>query len=77
MQRLPRSARWDADQVRDEVRSYVLGHLGGDGVLIVDGTGFLKKGIGPAGPASAGRAAGQLRGLLGLALRGRSCRPES
>ncbi|WP_282434503.1 transposase [Streptomyces sp. Root55] len=49
MQRLLRSARWDADEVRDEVRSYVLDHLGGDGVLIVDETGFLKKGDRSAG----------------------------
>lgn len=49
MQRLLRSARWDADEVRDEVRSYVLEHLGSDGVLIVDETGFLKKGERSAG----------------------------
>lgn len=49
MQRLLRSARWDADEVRDEVRSYVLDHLGGDGVLVVDETGFLKKGLRSAG----------------------------
>jgi SRSO17 transposase len=49
MQRLLRSARWDADEVRDEVRSYALDHLGGDGVLIVDETGFLKKGLHSAG----------------------------
>jgi SRSO17 transposase len=41
--------RWDADEVRDEVRSYVLDHLGGDGVLIVDETGFLKEGRRSAG----------------------------
>lgn len=45
MQRLLRSARWDAD----EVRSYMLDHLGGGGVLIVDETGFLKKGLRSAG----------------------------
>ncbi|WP_405868217.1 transposase [Streptomyces sp. NBC_01515] len=49
MQRPLRSARWDADEVRDEVRSYVLDHLGGDGVLIVDETGFLKTGLHSAG----------------------------
>jgi SRSO17 transposase len=50
MQRLVRSARWDADAVRDEVRSYVVDHLGTpDGVLIVDETGFLKKGDQSAG----------------------------
>jgi SRSO17 transposase len=45
MQRLLRSARWDAD----EVRQHVADHLGGpDGVLIVDETGFEKKGNGSA-----------------------------
>jgi SRSO17 transposase len=38
-------ANWDADAVRDDLREYVLEHLGDDeGVLIVDETGFIKKG---------------------------------
>ena len=46
MQRLLNAAAWDADGVRDDVRGYVTGHLGSaDGVLIVDETGFLKKGV--------------------------------
>jgi SRSO17 transposase len=49
MQRLLRSARWDAEAVRDDVRHYVSEHLGGNGVLIVDETGFLKKGCRSAG----------------------------
>jgi SRSO17 transposase len=50
MQRLLRTARWSADDVRDDVRAYVVEHLGADdGVLIVDETGFLKKGRGSAG----------------------------
>ena len=50
MQRLLRTARWDADEVRDEVRAFVLEHLGtDDGVLIVDETGFLKKGTASVG----------------------------
>ncbi|MEU4704778.1 IS701 family transposase [Nonomuraea dietziae] len=49
MQRLLRQARWDADEVRDDVRSYVVEHLGPGGVLIVDETGFEKKGTGSAG----------------------------
>src|SRR5689334_1684315 len=50
MQRLLRSARWDVDAVRDVVRAYAVDHLGGDGgVLIVDETGFLKKGRSSAG----------------------------
>jgi len=43
-------ARWDADGVRDDVRSYVIEHLGDPGaVLVVDETGDLKKGTGTAG----------------------------
>jgi len=39
------SADWDVDGVRDDVRGYVVEHLGDpDGVLIADDTGFLKKG---------------------------------
>ncbi|MGX4736163.1 transposase [Kitasatospora griseola] len=50
MQRLLRTARWDVAEVRNEVRRYILDHLGtGDGVLVVDETGFLKKGRGSAG----------------------------
>ncbi len=50
MQRLLRYARWDADFVRDDIRAYAVEHLGTDGgVLIVDETGFLKKGRASAG----------------------------
>src|SRR6266540_3833809 len=46
MQRLLRTAVWDADAVRDDVREFVAGHLGHpDGVLIADETGFVKKGV--------------------------------
>jgi SRSO17 transposase len=45
VQRLLNAADWDADAVRDDLRAYVAEHLGQpDGVLIVDETGFLKKG---------------------------------
>ncbi len=45
MQRLLAGARWDADAVRDEVQAYVVEHLGDpQAVLVVDETGFLKKG---------------------------------
>jgi SRSO17 transposase len=45
MQRLLSTAFWDADRVRDDLRDYVLDHLGeGDAVLVIDETGFLKKG---------------------------------
>ena len=45
VQHLLGRAVWDADAVRDEVRGYVVEHLCDPGaVLIVDETGFLKKG---------------------------------
>jgi SRSO17 transposase len=45
MQRLLREAAWDADAVRDDVRDLVVEHLGTpSAVLVVDETGFLKKG---------------------------------
>src|SRR5438105_4424229 len=50
MQRLIASATWDADAVRDDLRAYVVEHVGDPGaVLIVDETGFLKKGDQSAG----------------------------
>ncbi len=51
MQRLLRTADWNADAVRDELRSAVVERLGGGGVLIVDETGFIKKGTRSAGVA--------------------------
>jgi SRSO17 transposase len=42
--------QWDADAVRDDLQAYVVQHLGDrDGVLILDETGFLKKGTKSAG----------------------------
>lgn len=50
MQRLLRRAEWNVDGVRDDIRDYVVEHLGSpEGVLIVDETGFLKKGTRSAG----------------------------
>src|SRR4051794_27384896 len=50
MQRLLAAAEWDADVVRDDLRAYVVEHLGDpDAVLVVDETGFLKKGTKSAG----------------------------
>jgi SRSO17 transposase len=51
MQRLLRTADWNADAVRDQLRSYVVERLGRGGVLIVDETGFIKKGSRSAGVA--------------------------
>jgi SRSO17 transposase len=52
-QRLLNSADWDAEAVRDDLREYVVEHLADEqsGVLIVDETGFLKKGEKSAGVA--------------------------
>jgi SRSO17 transposase len=46
VQRLPSAATWDADAVRDDLRAYVIDHLGdpASGVPIIDDTGFVKKG---------------------------------
>ena len=50
VQRLLSTYRWDADLVRDDLAGYVVEHLGdADGVLVVDETGFLKKGNKSAG----------------------------
>src|ERR671928_974256 len=41
---------WDADAVRDDLRAYVVDHLGDpEAVLVLDETGFLKKGDKSAG----------------------------
>jgi SRSO17 transposase len=80
MQRLLNNARWDARQVRDDLRSYVVEHLGDPGgVLIVDETGFLKKGTRSAGvqrqySGTAGRVENCQLGvfLAYAALRGRA-----
>jgi len=65
MQRLLRRADWDVDGVRDDLRAYVVEHLGdADGVLIADDTGFLKKGT---------RSAGVQRQYSGTAGRTENC----
>jgi SRSO17 transposase len=65
MQRLLRWADWDIDGVRDDVRAYVVERLGAvDGVLMVDDTGFVKKGT---------RSAGVQRQYSGTAGRTENC----
>jgi SRSO17 transposase len=65
MQRLLTAARWDADGLRDDVPGYVVEHLGGPGgVLVVDETGFLKKG---------GKSVGVQRQYSGTAGRVENC----
>ncbi len=50
MQRLLRTAVWDADGICDDLRTFVAAQLGRPGgVLICDETGFLKKGAGSVG----------------------------
>lgn len=45
LQRLLSWCQWDPDEIRDDLQDYVAERLGQpDGVLIVDDTGFLKKG---------------------------------
>jgi SRSO17 transposase len=52
VQRLLNAAHWDADAVRDDLQRYVVTHLGdADAVLVMDETGFLKKGTKSAGVA--------------------------
>jgi len=52
MQRLLSTTDWDPDLVRDDLQTYVVAHLGDpNGVLIIDETGFLKKGTRSAGVA--------------------------
>jgi SRSO17 transposase len=50
MQRLLSQAVWDVDGVRDEIRTFVLQHLGGSPLIIaIDETSFLKRGKHSAG----------------------------
>jgi SRSO17 transposase len=63
--RLLNRIEWDADEILDDVRDYVVEHLGDrEAVLIVDDTGFLKKGI---------RSAGVQRQYSGTAGRTENC----
>jgi SRSO17 transposase len=71
VQRLYTDADWDAEAVRDELRAYVLAHLGDadSGVVVVDETGFVKKGTKSAGVArqysgTAGRRENQQIGVF-------------
>src|SRR5258705_8134500 len=71
MQRLLNAADWDAEAVRDDLRTYVVEHLADEpsGVLVVDETGFLKKGTKSAGVArqysgTAGRRENQQIGVF-------------
>ena len=70
MQRLLNAADWDVAAVRDDLVAFVVEHLGDPaGVLIVDETGFLKKGTKSVGvqrqySGMAGRRANQQIGVF-------------
>lgn len=71
VQRLLNAADWDAEAVRDDLHTYVLEHLSDEpsGVLVIDETGFLKKGTKSAGVArqysgTAGRRENQQIGVF-------------
>ncbi|MFJ4415632.1 IS701 family transposase [Streptomyces sp. NPDC088925] len=50
LQHLLAGAKWQPGDIRDDLRSYIADTLGEDGgVLIIDDTGFVKKGITSAG----------------------------
>src|ERR1700736_3998089 len=53
VQRLLNAAVWDAEAVRDDLRAYVMEHLGDpeSGVLVIDERGFTKKGNASCGVA--------------------------
>ena len=52
VQRLLGEADWDEEGVRDDLQAYVIEHLGeAGGILVMDETGFLKKGKKSAGVA--------------------------
>ncbi|MEU4089046.1 IS701 family transposase, partial [Streptomyces aureus] len=65
IQRMLNRIEWDADEVLDDVRGYVVENLGDpEAVLVVDDTGFLKKGT---------RSAGVQRQYSGTAGRTENC----
>ena len=70
MQHLLSRASWDADGVRDDVRGYVVEHLGDAGaVLVVDETGDVKKGTATAGVARQYRKGTSVAGTAGARAR--------
>lgn len=79
MQRLLNAADWDVEAVRDELGQYVAEEFGeADGILIIDETGFLKKGDKSAGVArqysgTAGRIENQQIGVFLAYTSSRGC----
>jgi SRSO17 transposase len=72
VQRLLNAATWDAEGVRDDLRAYVVEHLGdaASGVLIVDETSFVKKGAKSCGVGTqyAGAVGGTANAQVGVFL---------
>jgi SRSO17 transposase len=72
VQRLLNAATWDAEGVRDDLRAYVVEHLGdaASGVLIVDETSFVKKGKKSCGVGTqyAGAVGGTANAQVGVFL---------
>src|SRR6266550_3888544 len=70
LQRLPNTAKWDADRVRDDLQLYILTHLADpQAVLVVDETGKVSKGTRVSGAApqysgTAGKIANSQIGVL-------------
>jgi SRSO17 transposase len=71
VQRLLYEVDWDHEAVRDDLRAYVLDHLEEEGgILVVDETGFIKKGKKSAGvaPQYSGTAGGRANCQIGVFL---------
>jgi hypothetical protein len=78
VQHLLGRAVWDAEAVRDDVRGYGLEHLSTpEGVMVINETGFLKKGDHSAGVARqySGTAGRVEHGPIGVLLAYASARP--
>jgi len=76
VQRLLADADWDEDAVRDDLRAYLIEHLGeANGVLVLDETGFIKKGKKSAGVARqySGTAGRRENSQIGVFLLYASC----
>src|SRR5215204_1322307 len=72
VQRLLNAATWDAEGVRDDLRAYVVEHLGdaASGVLLLDETAFVKKGAKSCGVGTqyAGAVGGTANAQVGVFL---------
>ncbi len=76
VQRLLGDADWDEEAVRDDLRAYIIEHLGEEnGVLVIDETGFIKKGKKSAGVARqySGTAGRRENSQIGVFLLYASC----